>query len=70
MHSVSSLVRRQVTWLGAHAIALTAGAVMYSSQRREGNESLSEFTLVSDDTIVRSGNVIQVRVSCVHHLRA
>lgn len=48
----------QVTWLGAHALALSAGAVMFKSQTSVGNESLAHFSFVPDDAVLTSGNAI------------
>ncbi len=48
----------QVSWLGAHAIALSAGAVMFKSNVAEGNETLSQFTFVEDAAVVTSGCAI------------
>jgi hypothetical protein len=48
----------QVTWLGAHAIAKTANAKMFSSNVREGNESLAYFDTVSDSTVITDGSGI------------
>ena len=48
----------QVTWLGAHAIGKTMGARMFASNVREGNESLSYFETVPDNSILTDGNVI------------
>ena len=48
----------QVTWLGAHALALSAGAVMFQSQPAVGNESLAHFSFVPDDAVLTTGNAI------------
>jgi len=48
----------QVSWLGAHAIALSAGASMYASNVREGNETLTQFNLIADSTVLTTGNLI------------
>ena len=51
----------QVSWLGCHMIGVSAGAVMFESQVAEGNETLSQFTMIPDSTVVTTpgGNVIQ-----------
>ena len=48
----------QVSWLGCHLVSRAAGAVMFASNVREGNETLAQFASVADDTVVRSGNVV------------
>lgn len=48
----------QVTWLGAHAVAHSAGAVMFASQVHDGNETLAQFDKVPDTTVITSGNAI------------
>lgn len=49
----------QVTWLGAHAIAASMGAVMFESNVVEGNETLAGyFPFVKDTDVVTEGNVI------------
>ena len=48
----------QVTWLGAHAVALSAGAAIFASNAREGNETLDHFIAVADDAILTSGNLV------------
>ncbi len=48
----------QVTWLGCHAIAASTGAVMFASNVVEGNETLSYFTTVPDQTVLTSGNAV------------
>lgn len=48
----------QVSWLGAHALALSSGAVMFASQPSVGNESLGHFSFVPDDAVLTTGNAI------------
>ena len=48
----------QVTWLGAHAVALSAGASIYASNAREGNETLGQFAAVADDAVLTEGSLI------------
>jgi hypothetical protein len=48
----------QVTWLGAHAIARSAGAVIFASNAREGNETLDLFTAVADDAVLTTGSAM------------
>jgi hypothetical protein len=47
----------QVTWLGAHAVARTAGAAIFASNVREGNESLAYFDSVPDDAVLTQGSL-------------
>jgi pimeloyl-ACP methyl ester carboxylesterase len=49
----------QVTWLGAHLLAHSVGAVMFASQLPEGNESLAYFPAVPDATVLTDGHAIQ-----------
>lgn len=52
----------QVTWLGQLAIARSAGARMYASNVREGNETLSVYAaagFLDDGAVVTAGNVVQ-----------
>jgi hypothetical protein len=51
----------QVSWLGCHTIARSAGASMYASNVREGNETLSGFPFITDATILTAlgDNLIQ-----------
>jgi hypothetical protein len=48
----------QVTWLGAHAIAMSAGCKMFQSNVHEGNETLAQFVKVADSDVLRDGNLI------------
>jgi hypothetical protein len=48
----------QVTWLGCHAVALSAGAVMFESNAAMGNETLTQFNLVPDGTVVTDSSGI------------
>ena len=48
----------QVTWLGCHAIALSAGAAIFASNAREGNETLSQFAAVADDAVLTTGSLV------------
>ena len=42
----------QVTWLGAHAIARSAHAIMYESNVHCGNETFFGFEMTADDVIM------------------
>jgi hypothetical protein len=48
----------QVSWLGCHAIALSAGAVMFSGNAVEGNETLTQFTLVDNGQVLTQGSAV------------
>jgi len=48
----------QVSWLGCHLVSRSAGAVMFASNAREGNETLAQFEKVADDAVVTSGNLV------------
>ena len=48
----------QVTWLGCHLVSRSAGASIFASNVREGNETLAQFPVVADDAIVRAGNIV------------
>ena len=48
----------QVTWLGCHLVSRSAGAVMFASNVREGNETLAQFPKVADDAVLASGNAV------------
>jgi hypothetical protein len=49
----------QVSWLGAHAIARSANAVMYASNAKENNETFFGFDLLTDDATVTGRSAIQ-----------
>ena len=49
----------QVSWLGAHAIARSVDAVMYSSNAKENNETFFGFELLSDSAVVTGRSGIQ-----------
>lgn len=48
----------QVTWLGAHMLAHSAGARMFAGQAREGNETLDYFPTVPNDAMLTTGSAI------------
>lgn len=48
----------QVSWLGCHAIALSAGSSMYASNVMEGNETLTQFNLIPDSTVLTTGSLV------------
>ena len=48
----------QVSWLGCHLAASAAGASMYASNVRVGNESLAYFNTVPDATVLKEGNLV------------
>jgi hypothetical protein len=49
----------QVTWLGAHAIARSVNAVMYSSNAKENNETFFGFELLDDSVSMTGRSAIQ-----------
>lgn len=48
----------QVTWLGAHMLAHSAGAVRFASQVPEGNESLAYIPAVPDGAVLTDGHAV------------
>jgi len=48
----------QVSWLGCHAVSLSAGASMFQSNVHEGNETLTQFNLVPDNAVLTSGSAV------------
>lgn len=50
----------QVSWLGVHTSARGAGAAVFASCVREGNETLSGFALLPDGAAATSGSVLQM----------
>ena len=48
----------QVTWLGCHAIARSAGASIFASNALEGNETLGYFPTVADDAVLTTGSAM------------